>query len=141
MAWKKSSEELKERFARVLPGHAEVERRQMFGYPAAFVHGNMMAGLHEERMVLRLSDGDRAALPGALPFEPMKGRPMREYVVVPPALVGDEAALRGWAERAFRYAAGLPPKSKKPAKKPAKKTAKLTAKKPAKKTAKKPSKK
>ncbi|HZS40008.1 MAG TPA: TfoX/Sxy family protein [Polyangia bacterium] len=132
MAWKKASEELKALFDRALPGHAELERRQMFGYPAAFVNGNMMAGLHEERMVLRLSDEDRAALPGAKPFEPMKGRPMREYVVVPPALLAELPALRGWTEKAFRYAASLAPKAKKPAKRAAKKTSK----KPAKKTSK-----
>ena len=58
---------------------------------------------------------------------------MREYVVVPPALLADEPALRGWIEKAFRYAAGLAPKAKKPAKKTAKLPPKKAAKKPAKK--------
>ena len=45
-----------------------------------------------------------------MPFEPM-GRPMKEYVVLPPETVADPAALSAWFGRAYRYAAhNLPPK-------------------------------
>jgi TfoX/Sxy family transcriptional regulator of competence genes len=126
MAWKKPSTQLIETFDAVLPG-PPAERRLMFGFPAAFVNGNMFMGLHEERLVLRLDDGPRQALlaGGAKLFEPMKGRPMKEYVVAPAELVGDRKALAKWADKAFAYGQSLPPKAKKPAKKPA-------AKKPAK---------
>jgi len=117
----------------------------MFGYPCSFVNGNLWIGLHEENLLLRLDDENRSALlelPEARPFEPLPGRVMREYVVVPPALLEDPAELRPWVKRAFANALALPvkaPKAKKaPAKKaPAKKTAaKKTPKKaPAKKTA------
>ncbi|HEX8951062.1 MAG TPA: hypothetical protein VF945_04420, partial [Polyangia bacterium] len=53
---------------------------------------------------------------GAKVFEPMKGRPMKEYVVAPPALVGDRQALGKWAQKAFAYGQSLPPKPKKPPK-------------------------
>jgi len=55
-------------------------------------------------------------------FEPMKGRPMREYVLVPAALHADARALRGWITRALEFTAGMP--AKKPAKKSATKKAK-----------------
>ena len=117
MAWKKPSAALVETFDAVLPG-PPAERRLMFGFPAGFVNGNMFMGLYEEQLLLRLDEGPRQALVagGATPFEPMKGRPMREYVVAPAALVADRAALVKWVRQAFAYGRSLPPKPKKPAK-------------------------
>ncbi len=71
----------------------------MFGYPAAFRNGNMFAGLFQHSMILRLSPEDRANLAvraGARAFEPMPGRPMREYVVVPPAIVESVGEVQRW---------------------------------------------
>jgi TfoX/Sxy family transcriptional regulator of competence genes len=119
MAWRKSPDALIDRFYAALPDAPEVERRKMFGYPCAFVNGNMFAGLHQEDMILRLPDADRAALaamPGGGAFEPMPGRPMKEYVKVPPALVEDRRALSDWTARAHAHIAAMPPKVKKPRK-------------------------
>jgi TfoX/Sxy family transcriptional regulator of competence genes len=117
MRWKKAPESLVALFDQVAPRDAPAERRKMFGYPAVFVNGNMFAGLHEERLVMRLPDEARTeflALPGAVPFEPMPGRPMKEYVVAPAAMLGDPGALRSWLHRSLRYAVSLPPKEPKP---------------------------
>ena len=116
MTWRKSPETLVARFAEALPDDARVERRKMFGYPCAFVAGNMFTGLHQESLIVRLSERDRAtflALEGAHIFEPMAGRTMREYAVVPDALLADQAALRGWLTRSLEYASTLPAKEKK----------------------------
>ena len=70
--WSKSPPALVEVFEAVFPGSPAVAR-QMFGYPAGFVNGNMFMGLHQENMVLRLPDGPRAellAIEGAATFEP-----------------------------------------------------------------------
>ncbi len=118
-AWKKSSEELVQAFHEALPEDSRVERRKMFGYPAAFVRGNMFAGLHEERVVVRLGEKEREklrAIDGAEIFEPMKGRPMTAYTVVPPAMHAKSAELRKWLVRALEFGASLPAK---PAKKKA----------------------
>jgi TfoX/Sxy family transcriptional regulator of competence genes len=104
MHWNKSPESLVALFDVVAPRDQPVQRRLMFGYPAVFVNGNMFAGLHEERLVIRLPDAERAefmALPGAVPFEPMPGRPMKEYVVAPAALLGNPEGLRAWLDRAL----------------------------------------
>jgi hypothetical protein len=63
---------------------------------------------------MRLSEPDRRALvsEGARSFEPMLGRPMREYVVVPAAVLESPSALRSWLTKAQAYAASLPPKKK-----------------------------
>jgi len=114
MSWKKAPQGLVETFEAVRPGPPAVHK-QMFGYPCCFVNGNMFMGLHEDRMVLRLDDAERGrllAMEGAAPFEPMPGRPMHEYVVVPGGLLGDRAKLAGWVGKALEYAASLPPKGK-----------------------------
>lgn len=117
MAWRKAPPALIALFDRALPSDGRIERRPMFGYPAAFVHGNLCAGLHQESFILRLPEADRERLRvdhGAQVFEPMAGRRMREYVVVPEALLADRPALGRWVARAVAYAASLPPKRIKP---------------------------
>ena len=112
----KSPQELVERFERVTAGIADAGRRQMFGYPALFVGGYHVTGLHAANWVVRLADLDRAelfAIPGAGPFEPMPGRTMGGYAVLPPSIVADDAAVRGWIERAVAHGRGLPAKAPK----------------------------
>ena len=116
MPWLPAPESLIETFSAVLPVDERVERRKMFSYPCAFTGGNMFAGLHETRMVLRLDERDRAtflALEGARIFTPMPGRTMREYVVVPDRMLAQREVLRPWVARALAYASSLPSKAAK----------------------------
>ena len=113
--WTKSPPELVEVFEAVFPGPPAVAR-QMFGYPAGFVNGNMFMGLHQHNMVLRLPDGPRAellAMEGAATFEPMAGRPMKEYVVVPAMLLAAPEDLEPWVAKALAHGGSLPPKAPK----------------------------
>jgi TfoX/Sxy family transcriptional regulator of competence genes len=123
MKWRKPPEELVEYFNEVMPdGPQPVESRPMFGAPCCWTGGNMFAAVHQESMIVRLSPEDRAALlaePGAALFEPMEGRPMREYVVIPPRIRDDRDAVGVWLRRALAYTASLPPKAKKPRQRPA----------------------
>ncbi len=108
-------EALKATFAKAIDGLPGIEPRKMFGYPCAFVNGQMFMGVFADRLMLRLSDADRAKflkLPGAKPFEPMPGRVMKEYVEVPRAVTGS-AELRKWLKKSLAYAQSLPPKAKK----------------------------
>lgn len=114
----------------VAPPAPAAERRQMFGMPCCFAHGNMFMGLFGESMMLRLPEPERTALtamPGGGPFEPAPGRVMREYVRVPPALLADPAELRPWVARALAYAQSLPAKAKKSKQKTAARGAKQAA--------------
>ena len=102
------------RFDACLPKAPGVERRQMFGCPCAFVNGNMFTGLHEQRLIVRLGDNNRAALlnkPGTEPFSVM-GRTMREYVAFAAALEHTPRELSAWMNKALGYASVLPPKAK-----------------------------
>lgn len=125
MKWRKPSEELIKLFEEIIPGPPATAKK-MFGFPAAFVNGNMFMGLHQENMILRLPKDLRAELlkMSAQIFEPTPGRPMREYVVVPPSLLRDRNKLSSWTQKALEYGSSLPPKagkksSKKSAGKPA----------------------
>ena len=111
--------ELVATFEAALPADSRVERKLMFGMPAAFVAGNMFTGLFESKMLLRLPPEklrEFMALSGAEAFEPMPGRPMTGYALVPDAVLADGDALASWLGEAFNYAAGLPAKEKKPGK-------------------------
>lgn len=112
-SWEKSPPELVAAFAALIARRPELTPRRMFGYPAAFVGGHMATALHEDRWIVRLQAADRAELlvqPGAVQFEPMPGRPMKEYVVLPPVLVANPTALDAWVDRAIAHVLTLPPK-------------------------------
>jgi hypothetical protein len=119
-AWRKSPDDLIALFYAALPDDPRVERRKMFGYPCAFFRGNLFTGLHQENVIVRLAERDRLAAidkHGARLFEPMAGRPMREYIVLPQAALADRKELAAWLQRGFSYAISLPPKAKKPGRK------------------------
>ena len=108
----KSPRELVERFGEILGRYPDATRRQMFGYPAAFVGGNMATGLFADRWVVRLPDGEveTARAEGADAFEPVAGRPMKAFVAIPREDVEEDARIAAWVERGLACAAALPPK-------------------------------
>jgi TfoX/Sxy family transcriptional regulator of competence genes len=125
MKMQKSPPELVDLFAAVLPG-PPVTGRRVFGYPAGFVNGNMFMSLFQDEMILRLPENRRQELVktrGAKPFEPMPGRPMKEYVSLPNSMMKDRKELGVWVAKALEYGTSLKPKAgTKRAAKPPKKT-------------------
>lgn len=117
-SWKKSPAELAERFAIALPAHPDLVRKPMFGYPAAFANGNMVCGLFQDAVVVRLGkEGAASAIADgrAQPFAPMPGRTMTGYVLVPAPDALDAKALAAWLQRALEFTLSLPKKATKPA--------------------------
>ncbi len=116
MPWKKPSPELG-----ALPAETvrpfPAQKRTIFGCPAYTVNDNMFAGVHQDTIFIRLSEADREQYnrtqEGAAPFEPMLGRKMREYVVLTPDILADQARIEQWLDRAYQYAASLPPGGRK----------------------------
>jgi hypothetical protein len=111
-SFEKSPPELVDRFAAVLDRYPDAARKKMFGYPAAFVGGNMAIWLLADHWVVRLPDDqiDAAKAAGAGAFEPMPGRPMKAFVVIPASDVADDAAIGRWVERGIAHARSMPPK-------------------------------
>ncbi len=88
-------------------------RRKMFGYPAGFANGQMCCGLFGKQFFLCFGENDRAELlriEGASEFDPMGGRPMREYVVLPDSMLEERDELQAWLARSIAYTQSLPPK-------------------------------
>jgi hypothetical protein len=79
------------------------KRSKMFGMPVLKTGDKVFAGTYGDAMTFKLGPGDlekARAQSGIEAFEPMKGRPMKEWVLVP------LAHARRWqdlAERAFAY--------------------------------------
>ena len=120
MAWTKSPPSLIELFDMSVPSAASITRRKMFGYPAAFANGNLFVGLHQNDFIIRLSEKDRARFSaefGERRFEPMPGRPMREYVRLPEELLADPRRRASWIDLSLRYAEAIAPKAKSPKRK------------------------
>ena len=109
----KSPPELVDRFNTVLDRYPEASRKQMFGYPAAFIGGNLATSLFADHWIVRLGEpdlGQLMALDGSGELEVMPGRRMKGYAIVPPGIVADDAALEGWIHKAFAHVRTLPVK-------------------------------
>ena len=80
----------------------------------------MFMSLFRDHLVLRLGPDDLAVFTeayGEHPFEPMAGRPMSGFVLVPHELTASDD-VEGWVLRAGAGVDRLPPKKPKPSKKP-----------------------
>jgi hypothetical protein len=114
-----SPPELVDRFGMILERFPDLERRKMFGYPAAFVAaGHMVTGLHGSTWIVRLGEDEQDNLrdAGGTDFEPMPGRPMKGFLSLPNDIIGEDDVVAEWVSRARTHALALPPKKpKKPA--------------------------
>ena len=87
--------------------------KAMFGGAAFLLDGNMCVGVHKDSMIVRLDpDATAAALKEkhTRVFD-LTGRPMKGWILVEPAGLATDAALRRWIDVAIRFAAALQKKS------------------------------
>ncbi len=103
------NEHLAERVRDALPDLGVVREQQMFGSLVFMVAGHMCCGVLGDDLMLRLGRQEAEAAcvqPSVREFD-FTGRPMRSIVLVEQAGL-DEAALRGWVDRAVSYVETLP---------------------------------
>jgi TfoX/Sxy family transcriptional regulator of competence genes len=120
MKMPKPSEEARVVFTRLVPDRPAVTLKPMFGNLAGFVNGNMFAGLFGESLFVRLPEDEASAVrrEGGRDFEPMPGRAMKGYVLVPGDWRERPAAVAPLVERALELTSRMPAKtSRKPARK------------------------
>ena len=112
--WEKAPADLVERFTDAVTALPGASVRKMFGYPAGFANGHLFTGIFAANWFVRLPDDQRAELAaaGGTSFEPMPGRPMREYLVIPPHIADHTVAAEPWLTRALEHVQQLPPKTK-----------------------------
>jgi len=118
MSMPKPSEQAKAAFQKLIPPDPAVLTRPMFGNLSAFVNGNMFCGLFGEDLFVRVSEEDQSKLrkQGGKAFEPMPGRAMTGYVVVPAGWQKKPDAARSWIVTALSWSKALPAKGAKGAK-------------------------
>lgn len=113
--WKKSPQELVDVFYEMMNQFPDAELRKMFGYPCAFLNGNMFVGLHEGNLVVRLGSEDRQeALDKNLGdiFAPMQGRVMKEYVALSQEIIHSRKQLKGFISKSLDFVKALPVKTR-----------------------------
>jgi TfoX/Sxy family transcriptional regulator of competence genes len=111
MAFPQPSDADKAWFEALLPEAPGVMMLPMFGNYAGFVDGNMFLCLFGDQVAVRLDEAGRAELLAAAdsqPFEPMPGRPMKEYVVLPEQWRDTPELAEEWVDRSLEYAAAMP---------------------------------
>ena len=113
----KPSKELEARVDRLLGAREPTEKRPMFGCAAWFARTNaqMCGGVYGDGLMLRI--GQPAAekwirLDRASAFDPMGGRPMREYIYLEAGQLQTGAQLPRWLDRALEFTTQLPQKEK-----------------------------
>ena len=110
----KATPELVARFEELLPVVADADRKLVFGSPTCLVGGNMFFGVHSTGLFVKLppSAAEELLASGGVPFEPMPGRAMGGFYVLPESISGQEQ----WVRRSYDYARTLPAKAAKKAK-------------------------
>jgi hypothetical protein len=98
-------QELKVRFAELVAVTPEADRELVFGGPAALVGGNMCFGAHAAGVFVKLPPEQAQELlaVGGEPFEPMPGRAMGGFVVLPDGDLPDRV------RKSYEYTKTLPP--------------------------------
>ncbi len=103
------------RYEALLPADPRVQPGKMFGHVCAFVGGHMFFGTFAQTLIARVGPELAQSMldtPGITTFEPMPGRPWREYVQFDPRGMDAEEAATLVAD-ALEFTAALPPKPQK----------------------------
>ena len=90
---------------------------RMMGGLCFTLHGNMLGGVLNDDLVVRVGPDRHPALlarPGARPMD-FTGRPLKGFLFVGPAGHRTGAGLKSWLRIALDHARSLPPKPRPPA--------------------------
>ncbi|HEY8738417.1 MAG TPA: TfoX/Sxy family protein [Candidatus Dormibacteraeota bacterium] len=111
-AMPKSTVEATTAFLALVPKDPALTTRPMFGNMAAFINGNMFAGLFGDDLFVRLPDVERAKVKqqGGKDFEPMPGRAMTGYVCVAATWRAGPAPARAAIAQALTWTRQMPAK-------------------------------
>lgn len=112
MKMPKAGPEVTAAFRELVRDAPGVALKPMFGNLSAFVNGNMFAGVFGDDLFVRLPDEEAAEVKagGGRDFEPMPGRAMKGYVLVPADWRSNPSSVTPLVERALQLTAELPAK-------------------------------
>ena len=87
-------------------------RKRMFGGTCHLLDGNMLCGVHDDSLIVRLGAeaGDDALTEPHTRLMNVTGKPMKGWVMVGPGGCGSQEELVAWLDKARAFAMSLPPK-------------------------------
>ena len=106
------SKELEKRLVEIVKGRNEFYQQKMFGGVGFLMRGNMCFGIWKDNLILRLGPEQAAVAlkkKNVVPFD-ITGRAMKGWVMVTPAGMKADAALKPWVRQAIHFVSGLPRK-------------------------------
>jgi TfoX/Sxy family transcriptional regulator of competence genes len=103
------SEDLDSRLVRLLP--REAVRKKMFGGTSYTLKGNMVCGVYQDFLILRLGPEQAAEALKQLDVKPLDitGKPMKGWVMIGAVSLTDEIVAH-WVAKAHAFAESLPAK-------------------------------
>jgi len=105
-------EGLAERIREMLGNHPGLSEKKMFGGLCLLINGNMVCGVTNEDLMVRVGpEGYQEAL-AEIYSRPMDftGKPLRGFVYVDPEGLEEDRDLKEWVDRGVAFAESLPPK-------------------------------
>ena len=105
------NEQLGDRIRGLLDNQDGITERKMFGGLAFMLDGNMLVGVIDDNLMVRVGKENHTEALLHEHVRPMDftGRPSRGMVFVAAQRLSDEQ-LAGWIQMAVQFAGGLPPK-------------------------------
>jgi TfoX/Sxy family transcriptional regulator of competence genes len=106
------SHSLADRVRQALRSHRNITERKMFGSIVFLLHGNMLVGVWQASLIVRLGPEQAAkALKQEFVREfDMTGRPMKGWIMVEPDGLDSDRPLAEWIEKAMQFVKTLPHK-------------------------------
>ena len=101
-----------ERLRDLFAGRFDVSEKRMFGGIAFMLSGNMLCGVVDDNLMVRVGPeryAEALARPQAREMD-LTGRSLKGFVYVRAEGLTDDADLADWTGRGVAFAAGLPPK-------------------------------
>lgn len=105
-------ETIAERVRQVLRRRRGITEKKMFGGIAFMVNGNMVCGVLQDKLMLRLGEegAEEALREPHVRVMDFTGKPMKSMVYVSREGYDTEEDFRAWVLRAFEFAKSLPAK-------------------------------
>lgn len=107
-------EQLVERIRGLVGDELGYGEKKMFGGVCFLLHGNMVAGVATDDLMVRVGPdawAEALAQPHAREMD-FTGRSMKGFVFVEPAGLAEDADLQAWIDRGLAFAGALPPKER-----------------------------
>ena len=102
-------ENLAARIRDALARKKNIKEKKMFGGVCFLLNGNMLVGVWKDSLIARLGpdQGEEALLEPHVKAFDITGKPMKNWILVEPEGVENDAAVKEWVQRAVKFVGKL----------------------------------